>query len=621
MTPTGSTGSPGRGARLLVLSSWLALLVGLNLLTIRGSVLAAPPPWDPALYLFMSLRYWHLLTEQGLRALWREIQDPWLVPHVAPLFPLSALPLYSLFGESRLVAYATSSLFLCAMLVGTYLLARERHGPGAGFLALFLASTFAAPINLSRDYQMDLPATALLCLAVWSLSRSSGFRGTGASLAFGGLAGLALVTKTMSAPFFVAPALRALLQSWRRAETRRALRNAGIALAAAALLASAWWWAHAASALSYLLHYGMGRGADPYVPPGLGDVLTLGSLTYYLAALANHGASVPYFLLMGLLVLAWARRRLRGGGAAAGDPVSGLLWAWLLAGYLLLTLSRNKTADRYVVFLVPPVAVLMAGALARLPRGGWRRVALSAALLMGLENYVALTWPGAGFPLLAWRPPLVLTPSRPRQAWLRTETQVPETGWPLPAIVETLWRSAGATKARLLPVLLAETPRGDPPEEQVRAAYRRLLRRQADPLGLDTYSRELRNGTRSSAQLLEALAASDEFAARPLRVLVVPDHPFANASTLRYYAEVARAHVAFDGVDPVQLPPLPLEEFDALVVKDGGYQGPAFSTRHVPWVEARLRTGGAPFEQPPTAFPCPDGSSLLVFVAAGPPAS
>jgi hypothetical protein len=607
-------------SRLVLVGAGFAFLIAQNLLWVRRTLLPAPPPWDPALYLFMGLRYWHALTGQGLAALWREIQDLSLVPYVPPLFPLSALPLYAAFGESRLAAYATSSLYLCALLLGIYLLARERHGEGA--LALFLAATCSAPITLSRDYHTDLPAAAFTTLAVWFLLRSDGFRHLAGSAAFGAFAGLALLTKTMAGPFFVAPALWALARSWRRRDERRdVLRNAGLALAATGLVAWTWWGSHAERAVSYLLYYGWGAGADPYVPAGVGGVLGSRSLVFYLAALANQGASVPYALLMVVLLVAGARRRLRPGrDAAPADLASGVLWAWLLAGYLLLTLSRNKTADRYVIFLVAPVAALMAGALAALPRGGWRRAALAAAVLMGVANYAALTWPGAGVPLLHWSPPFGLKAYEPGQAWLRSEQPVPEHGWPLPAIVDALSRATGPTKAGLLPALLAEEPAAGSPEDQVRAAYWRLLRREPDPTGLSSYARELRVGTKTPAELLRELAASGEFADRPLRVLVVPDHPFLNASTLRYYAEAARVRVTFARVEPGHAGPLTLEDYDALLVKDGGYQGPAFSTTHVRWVEARLRQDEAGFGRPPLAFPCPDESraSVWLFGAEGP---
>jgi hypothetical protein len=598
------------GRRLLA-GSWLVLLVVENLLWVRRTLLPAPPPWDPALYLFMSLRYWHALAERGFGALWREIQDRNLVPYVPPLFPLSALPAYAFFGESRLAAYATSSAYLVLVLVATALLARRRDVDGAPLLALFLLSTFSAPIRLSRDYHMDLPATAWLALSVWSLLRAEGFRRTGFSAAFGAFLGLGLLTKTMSGPFFVAPALYALVHDWpRRGEGRRVLRNAGLALAIAALVASAWWAAHSRGALWYLLYYGWGAGAEPYTPSGTAGLFSAASLTYYLAALANQGASVPFLVLALVLGLVAAWRRT--GERDPTDPAPGLLWTWLLAGYLVLTSSRNKTADRYVVFLVPPLAALVARGVADLPRAAWRLGFVLALALAGLANYVALTWPGAGIGLVYWGPPLGLKSYSFRQEWLRSETPVPEEGWPVGAIVEELSRSTAAVKERPLPALLAEAPSTEAdPEEQVRRAYRILLRRDADPTGLEAYTRELRDGTKTWTQLLQALASSPEFRARPLRALVVPDHPFVNASTLRYYTEVLRRPLVFDRVAPGSTGPWPLDAYDALVVKDGGLQGPAFSTTHVAWFDARLREGHEPIET--RSFPCPDGSRVRLL--------
>jgi hypothetical protein len=436
------------------------------------------------------------------------------------------------------------------------------------------------------------------------------------------MAGLALLTKTMSGPFFVAPALFGLVHAWRTTGRGPALLgNAALALATATAVASTWWQTHSTRAIWYLLYFGWGRGADPYAPPGTAEIFTAGSLTYYLRALANEGASVPYVVLMaGFLVRgAWRLRRSR--EAARPSLTAGLLWAWLLAGYVLLSLSRNKEADRYIIFLVPPVAVLLGGAIARL-HAGYRKIVLLAAVLIGLANYVTLTWPRLGPVLLRVRPPFKLGRFDPRQAWLRSETFVPEVGWPLPEIVETLSRSAPATKAGLLPALLANPPAAEAtPEAHVRDAYRRLLRREPDPTGLQAYSGELRAGTRDAAALMRELAASREFVERPLRVLVVPDHPFLNASTLRYYAEAARVGISFDRVEPGRLAPPSLLDYDALVVKEGGFQGPPFSTAHVSGLAARLRESGSDLVALPRVLACPDGSLVRLLVAAGPEGS
>jgi hypothetical protein len=103
---------------------------------------------------------------------------------------------------------------------------------------------------------------------------------------------------------------------------------------------------------------------------------------------------------------------------------------------------------------------------------------------------------------------------------------------------------------------------------------------------------------------------------RPLRVLVLPDHPFVNASTLRYQAEWARAPVTFARVEPEQPPP-DLEDFDAVVVKTG-FQGPPFATRWSAALEERLARSR--FRPVPRRFVCPDDSEVRLYLLAAPEA-
>jgi 4-amino-4-deoxy-L-arabinose transferase-like glycosyltransferase len=619
---TKAPGTAGRGASssAWILGSWFVLLLLENLAWLRRHVLPSPPPWDPALYLRMSLRYAHALAEGGRRALWTELQgfDP--SPYVPPLFPLSAVPLYRLFGESRLVAYATSSVYLALLLLGTYHLARGERREGRGLLAVFLASTFSAAICLSRDYQTDLPAAALLTLGIACLARSDGFRSLGWSLAFGGLAGLALLTKTMSAPFGVAPALAALFVAGPWREARRARwRHLVAAVIVLVAVASVWWAAHLGSATWYLLYYGWGAGALPYDEAHAGSVLSLGSLSFYALALANRGASLGYAVLaLVLLVHAGWQRWRRGGSREPADATTQLLWTWLLSGYAILSVARNKTPDRYVILLLPPVAALLARGLTSLPRGRSRRVAFAAATAAGIVNYVSWTWPNAGVPQVEWRPPFSFVVYRPEQAWLRVEIPIPRGDWPLQPIVATLARLGPELKARLVPTLLVEAQdvaKDMSPEEFVRLAYRRTLRREPDPVGLQSYAAELRTGAQSHADLLRALSRSEEFAARALSVLVVPDHPFLNASTLSYYAEAERLPLRFTHVEPAAAAPWQLAHYDAVLVKQGGYQGSAFATTEVPRIEAQLREEPGGLGRSAASFACPDGSvaTLLIY--------
>lgn len=598
---------PWVGLTSLVL---LALFVVTNLQWVRRHPLAAPPAWDQSLYLFLSLRYRHAWEEGGPPALLRELRTR--AEPQPPLLPLTALPFYAALGDGRLSAYAASSFYGCLLLVAIAWLARRRAGDAGALLALVMAGGFSAPLLLSRDYQMDLPAAALLSAAVVAIECSDGFRRGAASVLAGLLAGLMVLAKTMAAPFLVAPALHALARSWRTEDRRRVARHVAVASAVAAAVASVWWGPHLTSVLRYLLYYGWGDGAAAYDPTGGASLLSLRNLGYYVVAFANEGASVPFFAIALALLVVEARRFWR---AAPRPALDGLLWTWLLAAYALLTIARNKASDRYLIFLIPPVVVLMSTALLR-QGARWRRLGVAAVALAGTANYAAHTWPASGVRLLKWRPPFGLEAYVPRKTWLRTMSHVPDGDWPIGPIVTALGAARVAYHDPLRQALAerALAAGSAAPEEQVQRAFRALLRRDPDPEALRKAAAGMRGATLSLPGEVAVLAASPEAARRSLRVLVLPDHPYVNASTLRYQAEWSRAPVTFARIEPGQSAP-ELEDFDAVVVKTG-VQGPDLSTTQVGLVQDQL--GRSRFRLLPAVFHCPDGSQVRIFFLAAP---
>lgn len=120
-----------------------------SMLWLRRTLLLIPPPWDQAWFLYMSLRYAHALHDRGPAAVATEFIHA--SPIYAPLFPLTALPLYLVFGPSRLAAHLTNSFYLFLLLLGVYLLGERLWSRGAGLLAVVFASSFTAIVNYSRD--------------------------------------------------------------------------------------------------------------------------------------------------------------------------------------------------------------------------------------------------------------------------------------------------------------------------------------------------------------------------------------------------------------------------------------------------------------------------------------
>jgi dolichyl-phosphate-mannose-protein mannosyltransferase len=587
------------------------LHVALSLGWLETHSLRSPPTWDPANYQRLSLLYLEGWRGGGAPGLAAAVMNG--SPYLPPLLPLSSVPFYLLFGRTRLAAHLASALFLVLFLAGAFLLAARRAGPRAGLLAVFLLGSFTATLNLSRDYQMDFPAAALVTLSLVALDRGRDPARRALIAACGALAGLAVVAKTVSGVFLAGPVVWAARDARRNGRTRREVLGASlIAAATAATVAAPWWARHGPAVFLYVGHHGFGAGAAPYNPTGRGI-----DFAYYALALFNDGIGPA---LTALLAMVAAVGRRPGPRDGEERRTNGLLWFWLAGGYVALSLVPNKAGERYTAALLPPIAALAAAAIVRTPSPAARRGLVAAAAVLGSWNIASWTW-SLPFPsqVAVWppRPPIFY---RPGPAWLRTPLPVPLVGWPTREVSDRL---AGA-RAAILDVGAARAraaqsvPGAGAAEEQVRAAYRQVLRRPADPFQTAADADALAYGVTSPAALVERLLASDEWRQRKLRVLVLPDHPFVNAATLNYYAVLDGRPLLFvrDAERPVSREEL--DAYDAVVAKAGGYQGLTRSTAGNDALLGWLGSAGSGFRRLEAAFRCPDDSVLEIYAPAPP---
>ena len=591
------------------------LQVALNLGWLESHTLRSPPTWDPANYQRLSLLYLTAWRGSGAPGLAGAVMDG--SPYLAPLLPLSSVPLYLLFGPTRLAAHLATGLYLVLFLAGGFLLAARRGGPRAALLAAFLLGSFTATLNLSRDYQMDFPAAALLTLALVALDRSRGLSRAVFVAAFGAFAGLALVAKTVSGVFLAGP----LLWTVRDARLRKrrwldVLVGLSIAAGAAAAVAGPWWLRHGPAVLLYVGQHGFGAGSAPYNPTGRQV-----DFSYYALALFNDGVGPPLAALLLAVAVVSLLPRARD---SAGEPRrDGLLWCWVVTGYVALSLVPNRAGERYTAALLPPIAALAAAAIVRVPGAAARRGLLAAALVLGSWNIASWTWSLPFRSQIAVWPPRRAIVYRPGPVWLRNPLPLPLIDWPTRDLSDRLAGAratildAGAARARAQ----GAVPDPGSAEEQVHAAYRHVLRRPAEPFQAAADADALAYGVLSPASLVERLLASDEWRLRSLQVLVLPDHPFVNAATLNYYAVLDGRPLLFvrDGDRPVSREEL--DAYDVVVAKAGGYQGPSRSTAGNDALLQWLRSAGSGFRRLDGTFSCPDDSVLELYAPAPPAAS
>jgi len=543
-----------------LLIAWTALLTLLSSAWTRRQF-ELPPAWDHALYLSMGLRFHRSLEEGGAATLVRQIlHQP---SPVAPLFPLTTVPLYRALGESREVAQLTLAPYLFLLLLSTALLSAGTGANPSGIaLSVFCVSTFTGVVNFSREYMMDLPAAAMATLGLWMLFR----RGLGLPAGF--LAGISLLTKVLAGVFFVGPLVYCVFAGERR--------KVPIFVAACLATAGLWLAPHFTEVLHYVRYYGFREGSLPFRSSSHPGYYFMILLTQGMGWLLSAAVIPP-------LVIAWRRSR-----------PDGFLIVWIASGYAILALLPNKGGERYVLALLPPIAVLGAHAISKIDGRKARSVFVGLAVLAGMLNYAGITWPSRVSP---W----THDHFRPFPHSMSLETHELG-GWPTSAVLQSISDLREGAPSPSEVESFVQRTNGLADEAFVDAAYRKWLKREPDPAGLDAYLERLTEASRPN--VVESMTRSEEFRLRPLAVLVVPDHRVFNAATLQYLAESERRSLGFRRPTPHG----GLGDADAAILKDGGPQGPwPDSTVPSGILEAIARRAGDA-----AAFPCPDGSRILV---------
>jgi len=322
-------------------------------------------------------------------------------------------------GRRRLVAMVPTFYFL-ALLVGLYGIGSEVGGRATGVAAAAIAAGYPGLFGFARWPEGYVPAAALSVLMVWCLLRSRGLTRWRPLVVFAVLAWTAIrngegfsegvgAGLAVSGPFLVEllrgpwEALRQRRLPWRWA--------VGVAIVAGALLTTTdWYWVQDALEQTFLgftehVHGGSWEGGEwsapdaSWSPSGLG-VYPLFVYQDYLRPL------MVGWLLVGaiLLLVRWPRHGVT-------------LLLWLVVPLVAYT-SMARKAIWYPLPILPPLAVITAVGLSRVP---WRRVRATALGLAALSGL---------FQLLAFSPPVLpVTLNAPRALARPARIEVPDVRW------------------------------------------------------------------------------------------------------------------------------------------------------------------------------------------------
>jgi len=287
------------------------------------------------------------------------LTDGW--SHVyPPLYHLSIIPAVSLGIPSETKVALTYLFDLVMLLIGCLLITRIAGRPDTeGVLAAFLCVGFSAVFYTSRRALIDFPLMAWTTLTVALLARTNGFATRRESLLFGAAAGIGLLIKAPFIFFLWGPILFVFFRS--REENK--IRNLFWAFALALLIGAPWYFWQSA----YFISKGWGLAGE-WTANGTSP-RTLSGWLYY-PRLLN--------LQMGLASLVFTVVGIAAGLFRKSDRASGIVTAWILSGYLTLSLLVNKDM-RHTLPLLPGLALLAAWGWGFRATSSWKRVLVLVA--------------------------------------------------------------------------------------------------------------------------------------------------------------------------------------------------------------------------------------------------
>ena len=286
------------------------------------------------------------MVERGDWTVPRLLDEPFLDKPIL-YFWMQAASL-SAFGASEFAVRLPGTLMAIAGVAATGWLGRVLFGALAGRWAALCYATMLLPYAVSLAPLHDLVMVPLVALALGAFWRAHHATSTphvaGWALAAGVVLGLSMLGKGLTGVGLIGVGMVTWM-AWTRTWSLRLIVVAGVALVIGALIAWPWYAAMEQASPGYLRYFILERH--------------VGGVT---SATQRHAGRPVWYYVPVLLGGTWPwlftalRRPLR-----AADVAERLVWSWLLADVVLLTVAGSKLAT-YLLPAFPAVALLAARA-------------------------------------------------------------------------------------------------------------------------------------------------------------------------------------------------------------------------------------------------------------------
>lgn len=355
----------------LTLVGVLCFTVSVNAWWIATYRSGLPFDIDEAGYLQRAIRDGQALHANGLGGIWTALRVP---DPQAPLLPMTAGVVHWITGVGPYGLLNVNQFFYVVAVVATYWAARSIMNRNWSLVAAVFAATAPGLVEASRGFSLAVSATAALTAVLAVQVRTERFTSLWLSLLWGGLLGLAALSRTIVLAFLPGLVLAAVVTLAATGARRRQILHAVAGLGAGLLVAAAWYTATWHLVLRYLTTYGYGPEANRYGASR--SVLSVGWWTYRLHQVVDTELFVP----MTIAVLAcvacglaswWANRgRQRGDGTWGQRTVrffgrpEAIVVIFVGWGYLVLSTTDNS-GFLFELPFIPAVLILAAWGASR----------------------------------------------------------------------------------------------------------------------------------------------------------------------------------------------------------------------------------------------------------------
>ncbi len=285
-----------------------------------------------------------------------------------PFYHLVLATVFAVFGVFSWAPAAVNCLFAGVLLYATWEFGKKVYPDDyvVPFTGTALTATSPLLAYISHEALLDYALVALVALAVLAAVRASTFTCPSAAATAGAAVAAALLVKPTAALFLGVPLLAAVARAavWKDAAGRRCLI---VFLACAGLPPLAWYFLHMQD-LKHLFRTNLADAAREGDPA----LFTWASAEYYLRGLYRlYFAPVLVFAFLPGVLRAVRRWR-----------ETCYLWAWIIPPWLALTFLMANKDYRYLLPVLPGIALLGVGGLLLLPgvASGWAPLPLLWAL-------------------------------------------------------------------------------------------------------------------------------------------------------------------------------------------------------------------------------------------------